>query len=403
MTQDPDPTSGVTPQHDAGGPETAPASQPSTPWYRRAKVLVLSGGAVAGALVAILALGGTVVGWFAPAVDSQDVAEIRSVERIDLATLQEFASTYDPSMDPLRDDASASAGYDPIAPRGVGAGVERRGAVAVRIALAGDLQDTGETSDPVGPAAPSDPDGDSGSDGSFEVVGPEQTSAPVEENAPLDTEGEDPEPTEESGPTGPRDPIQGPSAPQQRSDPVAPAPETSETPAPEGTDDDPFRSYRHRLEAIASDPAIVQYDFPDPSYLVAELSPGSYTNGEGSELTPGELAERLAATLASVQTVPGEDGLLVEGWTFSVDVRLHGLKGVPVVLTWALNGTDVPDDWAASRVAYRMEADTEDDGGPARIWVPRLRAEGTYVVVVTLRTESDGTMLAQKASAEITP
>lgn len=82
------------------------------------------------------------------------------------------------------------------------------------------------------------------------------------------------------------------------------------------------------------------------------------------------------------------------GWTIAVQLSLEGFSGVPLLLTWTLDGTDVPETWASENLAYRVVASTAKDTGTAEVWVPDLAAPGNYRVNVRLSLESNGTTVA---------
>ena len=85
----------------------------------------------------------------------------------------------------------------------------------------------------------------------------------------------------------------------------------------------------------------------------------------------------------------------------AVNLTLEGLAGVPLLLTWSLDGVDVPEGWAADNVAYRVVATTPRDSGSAEVRVPNLKAEGVYRVNVKLAFESDGTPIARGEPLEL--
>lgn len=110
----------------------------------------------------------------------------------------------------------------------------------------------------------------------------------------------------------------------------------------------------------------------------------------GESLPPAELAVRLAAALQEVESTSGPQGEDPQGWTVAVRVDLQGLADVPLLLTWSLDGLDVPLTWQAEKLAYRVVGGSPHDAGVAEIWVPDLRRAGTYNVNIKLSYEATG-------------
>ena len=86
----------------------------------------------------------------------------------------------------------------------------------------------------------------------------------------------------------------------------------------------------------------------------------------------------------------------------AVNLDVVGLKNVPLLLTWSLDGLDVPVSWTAGNIAYRMTATTAHDSGSADVWVPDLKGTGTYNVNLTLAREKDGAVLARSQPVQLT-
>jgi len=114
----------------------------------------------------------------------------------------------------------------------------------------------------------------------------------------------------------------------------------------------------------------------------------------GNALTAHQLAKRLARDLRNVQPA-GKKVKDPLGWVVVVNLDVTGLKDVPLLLTWSLDGVNVPDSWAADNIAYRLTAATDHDSGSVNVWVPRLRKKGMYNVNVEVDREDDGTVLTQ--------
>jgi hypothetical protein len=157
------------------------------------------------------------------------------------------------------------------------------------------------------------------------------------------------------------------------------------------------QGYTH---AVADDPVFDDLGL-DPSDLrKVAATRGDFRGPAGETLSPHQVAENLRDALSAVESAGSESSDPL-GWTVAVDLSLEGLDGVPCLLTWSLDGADVPVSWSSSSVAYRVVASTPRDAGSARIWVPDLKAEGTYRVNVTLVRESDGIPIAHGKPLEI--
>jgi hypothetical protein len=110
----------------------------------------------------------------------------------------------------------------------------------------------------------------------------------------------------------------------------------------------------------------------------------------GTPLPPAQVAEELARALEDVEATTGPEGEDPHGWTVAVRVDLEGLAQIPLLLTWSLDGLDVPETWQAENLAYRVVGATPHDAGVAEIWVPDLKRPGAYNVNIKLSYESNG-------------
>ena len=115
-----------------------------------------------------------------------------------------------------------------------------------------------------------------------------------------------------------------------------------------------------------------------------------FVDDTGEPLPPAEVAVELAAALEQVEAAPSPEGEDPLGWTIAVRVDLEGLASVPLLLTWSLDGMDVPLTWQAENLAYRVVGATPHDAGVAEIWVPDLKRPGSYNVNIKLSYESSG-------------
>ena len=145
------------------------------------------------------------------------------------------------------------------------------------------------------------------------------------------------------------------------------------------------------LQTMLSDPRIEDFDFTETELTVSFLTIIEPSGAEGEELPPEEAVTRVAAALVDVESTTDDEGTLDPvGWTVAVNLTLEGLAGVPLLLTWSLDGVNVPEEWAAEKITYRVVAGTPHDAGSAEIWVPQLKTAGEYHVNVKLKLASDG-------------
>lgn len=346
------------PAHRAAG--STPASQrvlatpkeaDRLPWYKRGKTLLLGAGAIAGAALAVLGLWDRIF----PA-DQSDIARIDSVDLVGQTSFKEFAGEQlgvEFPLDPISGDAAAAASValrvsmpDPVGP-----GIES------------ELAPEDVTPESAEPRPPADDPA---------TTQPETEPPDVGETDPPESDEPETDPPETSGP---------PETPSEPPDTEAPAHvlEAFESMLPQ--------TY---LQSMAAAPVLDAWDF-EPGELQKSYVLGVQpTDEHGEELPAEEVASRVAEVLVDVESTTDEEGDLdPAGWTVAVNLTLEGLQGVPLLLTWSLEGVDVPDDWAAERVSYRVVAGTPRDAGSAEIWIPHLTTAGEYNVVVKLKSASD--------------
>jgi hypothetical protein len=163
----------------------------------------------------------------------------------------------------------------------------------------------------------------------------------------------------------------------------------------------PTESY---MNSVVDQPVLDDWLLPDDPGEVAYLmppEPHDPNDPEGDPLPADEVAKRLAEALREVES-EGKDGKKDPlGWVVAVNLEVGGLEDVPLLLTWSLDGLDVPVSWAADSVAYRVTATTAHDAGSVDVWVPDLEKPGTYNVNLKLAQESDGTILTQGQPVEV--
>jgi FHA domain len=116
---------------------------------------------------------------------------------------------------------------------------------------------------------------------------------------------------------------------------------------------------------------------------------------DGDPLPAEEVAERLAEDLRRVESQDKNGKKDPLGWVVAVNLDVSGLKEVPLLLTWSLDGLDVPENWAVDNVAYRLTPTTDHDTGSVNVWVPDLQKTGQYNVNLKLARESDAIVISQ--------
>lgn len=135
---------------------------------------------------------------------------------------------------------------------------------------------------------------------------------------------------------------------------------------------------------------------PDASKWASRSATLERVDDKGQPHSPEQVAAELKQALAEIETKDGSQptnaGSEPMGWTVAVGLDLEGVAGVPLLLTWSLDGVDVSESWRAENLAYRIVPSTQHDAGVAEIWVPDLKRTGAYNINVTLTNESKATI-----------
>jgi hypothetical protein len=116
----------------------------------------------------------------------------------------------------------------------------------------------------------------------------------------------------------------------------------------------------------------------------------------GSLVPAPEVATALATALSEVEMTEGEQGSDPDGWTLAVRLDLEGLANQPMLLSWSLDGLDIPEAWRNENLAYKITASTAHDAGVAQVWIPNLQRPGPYNVNIRLSFASNGTIADTK-------
>ena len=345
-----------------------PAAKP--PWYKRASTFIIAAGALAAAILGVLNLWDRI---FPPPDD--DLARIESIHIIKRTLLSSFAPEGIGKLLPLTpvpEAASAGRIHDDGGLAGAGlvqAAPPDRGDVVATPQFTGLEQFTMRPLPTVRPVPRP----------TFLTFTPAPPPTPLP-TPTRTTAAPSPTPTGTSARTG------------------SPSPTLSTTPAGTLTfSPDPSMALLRLLPPVTDEYVFdvsnqqAMQNIPPPAREYSIRSRVFETvNEKGEPVPPEQVAERLAEALQEVEASTGPQGEDPQGWTLAVRVDLQGLAGVPLLLTWSLDGLDVPLTWQAENLAYRVVGSTPHDASVADIWVPDLKRPGSYNVNIKLSYEATG-------------
>ncbi|SEI75530.1 hypothetical protein SAMN04487917_102308 [Arthrobacter sp. yr096] len=300
-----------------------------TPWHRRGKTWIITAGAIAAALISIIALWDRII-----PPNTEDVATIESLTIVKQTSLAAFAPA----------DLGKDLTLSPAA-----AAVHERYSVNLA-ASAGSKKPTHST------------------------VPPTTTSSPATSTATVT-------------PTIPTTPATTP-ATQSTSTGTSTGSPTGTSTAAHKITSRPPEEYRTAVK----EQKVLEGYVPGALIVLPALLPPVTVNEAGELLPPAQVAAELVKALEEVLVIDGTQGKDPLGWTVAVKLDLEGLAHVPMLLTWSLDGVDVSESWKAENLAYRILATTNHDAGVAEIWIPDLGKPGAYNVNVRLTFESTGTL-----------
>jgi hypothetical protein len=125
---------------------------------------------------------------------------------------------------------------------------------------------------------------------------------------------------------------------------------------------------------------------PDCEDVANAMGIGHALDLEGNLVAPGVAAERVVKVLKDARTTQRKEPL---GVVVSVDVELAGLRGKPVLLSWSMwqkNGTTrrLYGNWLNRNLAYRLKASTDRDTATLDLWIPLPKPPGPYFVRMQL-------------------
>ncbi|MCR2799473.1 hypothetical protein QNO21_10080 [Microbacterium sp. zg-Y818] len=182
-----------------------------------------------------------------------------------------------------------------------------------------------------------------------------------------------------------------PAAPPRPSETAPP------TPSPTPQTDQDRNTVPSTGGTMATDPPVDAYQLTEEEKralaLITSVEDVSLDGPSPMPLTSDEVETSLAEALAEVEAVTTQDSVDPLGYRVAVNFVFDGLAGVPLVLTWSLNGVDVSANWRAPRLGIRLEPTTDHDSGSVDIWVPNLSSPGDYIVEVKIVRASGGAAL----------
>ncbi|TLM72937.1 hypothetical protein [Pseudarthrobacter sp. NamB4] len=319
------------------------------PWYKRGKTLIIGAGALAAAILGVLNLWDRI---FPP--PDEDVARIESVNIIKRTPLTGFAGSgigRELTLTPVPEGAGASIRLSVLVPA---------------------------VTPPARPDLPAQP---LSTDLPASTVDPPTPGPPTSTDPPPSPTGTTPSPTPTS-----TWPTSGSSPSSESPTPTGTATFLSVSPEVFGAASSIPDDF---IDKVVKQPAMQTYA-PPAGVSAAQLLIIEAVDAKGETLPPAQVAEELAQALSEVESANSPEGEDPLGWTVAVRVDLEGLAQVPLLLTWSLDGLDVPDTWMAENLAYRVVGASPHDAGVAEIWVPDLKRPGTYNVNIKLSYESTG-------------
>jgi hypothetical protein len=315
------------------GSDAAPPRRPR--WWKRVNTAILAAGALAAAVLAIVAL----VQWAVPdeEPDPENSAQFTAVDVLPSVPLSEYKQrTTLVAAAPVED-----AGREP--------------SPVLRLASgAGGGQPAPSTT-----AAPPTMPGST-------TAGP-STTAPST-SSPSSTSGS----TTTSRPTTTGSSTSGPPGPQQ-----------TEGISPPTTLPDLVEVGRQVADELGC---------PDPAECpaVRDMVTGVAIDPDGNPVPPDVAAERVLEILRNART----DGHEPLGVVVTTDLDLSGLRGEPVFLTWRMFGfggsTRLQGEWLNENLAYRIEPRTDHEAATVDLWIPLPPEPGPYVVKVKVTHDGSG-------------
>jgi hypothetical protein len=351
-------------------------------WWNRATATILTLGALAGAIGAILAL--------RPSPDPEDSARFTAVRVTSQVPLSEYRQR-SATMVPQASGHSQGRQHD-------------RGALAPVAELARASAD--KRSSPVGPYAAvrhlqPDPTTNSPTDPATDTSAQESPSSDSTASTSTDTSSTDTSSTDTS------------STDTSSTDTSTPGPPTTTRVGdrssfegfvvPSTFQQEEFSAYAQEVlevaEAQDSGRKLCEVNSqtnPDDC-IIRQLIPliGSLSlDPKGNPVAPAVAAQRVVELLRDARSTGGEPQGGEEprreplGVVISADLELAGLRGKPVLLSWSMwqqgGKKRLYGNWLNRNLAYRLEATTDRDTTSLDLWVPLPKSPGPYFIRVNL-------------------
>jgi hypothetical protein len=147
-----------------------------------------------------------------------------------------------------------------------------------------------------------------------------------------------------------------------------------------------------KIEDVGSDLSLR----PDDVGAVAQIMASSVlTDGSALGKPAAKTTAERARELKDMRTtrVKGSRKRQLVGVVVSANVEVSGLRGKEVLLSWSMWQTGgskrVYGAWLNERLAYRLEATTDDDTASLDFWIPLPRTKGPYIVRARLAYNGD--------------
>jgi hypothetical protein len=333
-----------------------PSADPTRRWWKSTTGRIVSLGALATAIGAILALWPGILALL-PKPDPEDSARFTAVHVTSRVPLSEY-----------RQRSTA------MAPQGL-RGLDNHGALAQITEPAQAANDMSPSS--VGPFAVvrrlyQDSTTSSATDPDTDTSAPESSSS--DDTAPPSTA------TSSTGATPPS--MTGPPA---TSDIRVLSPATPLA-IPSRLKREDARTLSKKVVRLAKDQVTGCAANPDCKKVADFIGIGHALDLEGNPVAPGVAAERVVKVLKDARTTQRKEPL---GVVVSVDVELAGLRDKPVLLSWSMwqkNGTTrrLYGNWLNRNLAYRLKASTDRDTATLDLWIPLPKPPGPYFVRMQL-------------------
>jgi hypothetical protein len=328
-------------------PDAAPAPRP--PWWKRVNVAILGAGALAGAILAIVALVALLVPDDEP--DPENSARFTGVNVVPSVPLSEYRQRT--TLAPLGPAAEAA---------GPTAAPELRPASAAG---------GGQTAPPTTTPAPGT------SRGSSTTTGPSTTAArstsSVRTSTTRATTTTSGPPPSTGGPSTSGEPVVDPSGSDWVND------------GGSGGGGDQGRTPSTIFSSVCAASACPESADDLESMIVANS-----VDVDGNPVPPDVAAERVLEILRNART-DGDEPL---GVVVTTDVELVGLRDAPVFLTWEMfqygGSTRLHGEWLNENLAYRLEPTTDHDTATLDLWIPLPPDPGPYVVRIKVAHAGSG-------------